>query len=279
MNEIFRFRRLPDDPLATYVMSEVNLPAPVWPGLWQGDYPDDPVLSPFLRYGVNNVDGEALAVWRALAWALTEGTQRWAIPTFDRDAAAEGLGVAREEVTMVSWEYKVDTAVAEFPGADRGFVPARSCVPVESDRWQRRHRHHAGLFALHDFADLTALELAVQFDSESEITLFGLAAGRTGADLAAGLDGPRPPRLADVLRPGDVFVDLTVFRDRFGDLDDPTSHLTVRSTEPLDERLAELVDHYHAAFGSYVRGVDQIHTFEDFGAAMDELLRPPTPTR
>ncbi|MGB2570946.1 hypothetical protein ACPFP2_21210 [Micromonospora citrea] len=278
MERFLRFEHAERDGVHTYVarVGEQDMPEPLWPGLWEQSYPTAPELSPYLRHGINNSCGEAPAVWRALAWALTEGTERHAIPCYYRDEAANLLGVDRATIRTVGWEYEVDVERADWPAADRGFVPARACVPLRPapDRWQRDHRERAGLFPLDTFAQLTALELAVGGDAASELTLFGLGgpAGRRSPGLADVLDRPDRPELRHLLRPGDVFVDLAVVRDY------PmgwTNYLTVKTLGPTD-RVWDLADHYSAAFRRYLAALPRIRTFEDFHAAIDELLAAPT---
>jgi hypothetical protein len=123
------------------------------------------------------------------------------------------------------------------------------------------------------FGELTALEHAVRGDASSEIALFGFNAGaKSDNTLAGALDQPSRLHLQEILRPGDVFVDLAVVRDRFLG---HTSYLTVKTTEPIDDRPHRLAEHYGTAFSRYVNSVDDTHTFEDFRDAMDTLLAPP----
>ncbi|GAA1810392.1 hypothetical protein GCM10009682_35050 [Luedemannella flava] len=260
------------DGLHTYVaaVSGADVPSPAWPGLWEQDYPTDPELSPFFRFGVNNVGGEALAVWRALAWALTEGRQRRATPSYYREKAALLLGVDRAAVPLVLWEYKVDAERDTWADADIGFVPARSCVRLQPppDPWEREHADFAGLFALTEFRQLTALDVAVSFDLSSEVTLFGVADPQR---LQTALAGVMRPCLAELLHPGDLVVDLSIVRDiEAGGM----SFLSVRSPEPL-AAVATLADHYSDAFRRYRDRVADLKTFDDFAAAMTELLAPP----
>jgi hypothetical protein len=209
------------------------------------------------------------------AWAITDGTCRSAVPAYYRDEAAQLLGVDRTGIRLVRWEYEVNVELADPVAADVGFVPARACVPIrpQPDEWQRLHQGFAGLFALRTFGELTALEHAVRGDASSEITLFGFNAGaKSDNTLAGALDQPSRLHLQEILRPGDVFVDLAVVRDRFLG---HTSYLTVKTTEPIDDRPHRLAEHYGTAFSRYVNSVDDTHTFEDFRDAMDTLLAPP----
>ncbi len=192
--------------------------------------------------------------------------------------SAELLGTTRADIPMVRWEYEVDVEAADTGAADVGFVPGRTCVPIrpEPDQWQQQHQRYAGLFPLDSFTDLTACELAVAMDATSEIALFGrhpAAPGETSLERA--LNQPDRPRLAMLLRPGDVFVDLAVMRDRFLGF---TSYFTVKATQPIGTRLATLVEHFEAAYRRYTAHVNELDTFDDFCTAMDTLLTPPQQT-
>jgi hypothetical protein len=208
LERFLRFEHEYRDGLHSYVIraDETDLPGPAWPGLWELDYPEEPDLNPWHRHAINNSDGEALAVWRALAWELTAGRSRFAIPAYYRDEAARFLGVDREAVRLVRWEYEVDVEQPEWLTADVGFVPARSCVPLRPapDPWQWDHAGFAGLFELASFRHLTDLDLAVAGDASSELTLFALRDPGRADFLAAALNQADRPFLADILQPGDI---------------------------------------------------------------------------
>lgn len=278
MQQFLQFTYCQRDDLHTYtiVAGDEETPGPVWPGLYQ-PFPEDRHLNPYWRHGINNYDGEALAVWRAVAWAITAGSHRFAIPVYYRDEAAALLGRSGA-TTMVRWEYRVDIEQSDPIVADRGFVPARACITFRpgGDQWQREHQGLAGLFAVRSFSELTALDLAVGNDARSEITLFGLGGGSAGAPcfdaLRDALNRRDRPHLAEILRAGEVFVDLTIARDRFvGN----TSYLTVKTVEPAHELVFGLADHYRNAYHRYVTRVDQLRSLADFHDAIEDLLTPP----
>jgi hypothetical protein len=273
-----RFERQHRDGLYCYVIraGDADLPGPAWPGLWEQDYPQDLDLNPWRRHAVNNSDGEALAVWRALAWAVTAGRSRFVIPTYYRDEAAELLNVDRAAVQLVRWEYEVDVERSEWLTADTGFVPARACVPLRPapTPWQRDHAGFAGLFEVASFRQLTDLDLAVGSDASSELTLFALSRSDRAGVLAAALDQTDRPYLADILQPGGVFVDLAVVRDRgFG----ATCYLTVKAPEAIEDA-DRLADHFSRAFRRYLDRVNQIQTLDEFHTAIEDLLTPPRTT-
>jgi hypothetical protein len=240
-----------------------------------GPYSVDPLANPWHRFGINNADGEDLAVWRALAWALTGGRERYALPVFDRDGVAAKLHVPRHDLVLVRWEYRVDVEQETPDEADLGFLPAKACVRIhpQPDAWELEHRDEAGLFQLSSFSDLTGVDLVLSRDVWSELGIFGLQIGIGGAErLIESLRAPEQPQLAQVLGPGDVFVDLAIVRDRFlGN----TSYFTLVSPAEMGARLAVLVDHYEAAFVRYADRAPGLKNFEAFAAAVEELLRGP----
>lgn len=80
--------------------------------------------------------------------------------------------------------------------------------------------------------------------------------------------------MAEVLRPGEMFVDLAVVRDRFLG---HTSYLIVKSAEPIDDRIHALTAHYLRAFNNYVTELRSVRTLSEFHAAIEKLLTvPPT---
>lgn len=277
MRHPIRFEPSVEDGLHTYVMSvdTDDTPESAWPGLWEQDYPENPHLNPYLRFGVNNGDGEGLLLWRAVAWAITRtAATRWAIPCWHRDFTAMQLGVSREHATLVDWEYEVLIHPDDEGRVDLGFVPARTGLSIRPapDDWERAHEHEAGLFRLNSFEDLTHLEHGTSNDAESEITIFGLA-NEDPSDLTKALRGARRPRLDEVLAPGDIFVDLTVVRDRFPDL---ASRLTVRSHTDIGAHVRDISETANSAYSNYLDGASQIKTFEQFSAAMVEMIGPLT---
>jgi hypothetical protein len=272
-DRFLRFAEERRDGLHAYVIVVPDgvMPVPIWPGLWQPAYPEDPDLNPYHRHAINNSDGEALAVWRALAWALTAGSSRLAIPAYYRDDAAALLGIDRATMSLVRWEYEVDVERNQWSDADHGFVPARACVPVRADPWQLDHAGFAGLFEVTEFRQFTALDRAVGFDTSSQLTLFGIGQpGRTDG-LRRALNRANRPYLAEILRPGDLFVDLAVVRDAGIGW---TSYLTVKTPQPIDE-VSWLADHYRSSFHRYLNHVDQLRTIHEFHTAIEELLAPP----
>ncbi|MEU7588848.1 hypothetical protein AB0A95_21435 [Micromonospora sp. NPDC049230] len=275
---ILRFDRDRRQGLHCYVMraDEADLPGPMWPGLWEQDYSESPDLNPWIRHAINNNDGEALAVWRTLIWELTEGRSRFATPAYYRDEAAQVLRIDREDIPLVRWEYEVDVERSEWPDADIGFVPARSCValPPATDSWQRDHAGFAGLFELTSQRDLTDLALAVAGDATSEITLFALAEAERARLLTRALNQRDRPGLTEILQPGDIFVDLAVVHDLGAGA---ASYLTIKAPEAIDD-VDHLAEHYSRAFRRYATQVNQIRTFDEFHHAIDDLLAPPRTT-
>lgn len=276
MSSLFEFEHLRVGELNWHVMHalDTDIVEPLWPGLWELEYGDEPERNPFLSFGVNNGEGESLAVWRALAWTMTEKTNRIGLPAYYRDDAARNLGLGKADAILVPWEYEVDLEHGDFSEANRGFVPARSCVQITPppETWERDHQGFAGLFELGTFADLTALEHAVGFDATSEISIFGLS-GRAATELAQVLRTQARPHLDEVLSEGDVFVDLSVTRDRF-----PGTHsfLCFAARRDLSAELAAKTDHFESQWATYSREVDGLTDLQDFTTAMTRLLQMPS---
>ncbi len=239
----------------------------VWRGLWDhAPYPDDPAVNPMDLFCIGNFAGERLAVWRAVAWAVTDGLHRCGVPRGARADATAGLGLDRETVRLMRWEYTVDVE-----DGDLGFVRARESVRRDPppDRWELDHRRLAGLFPLASFDELTTLDGTVFAGNAAQVTVFGLGGGGRFDELAGALNGEERPVLADVLRPGELFVCLSTVRD-------PAwigwrNTLTVRSLTETDavERVA---GRYRAAYRRYMDRLDGMRTLADFRDAAGDLL-------
>ncbi len=74
------------------------------PGLYQ-EWPRQE-RTPFTEFAINNCEQEEMAVYFGLAWHLTDGLARYAIPVWYRDSAARTTGKPYE---LVGWEYRVDS--------------------------------------------------------------------------------------------------------------------------------------------------------------------------
>ncbi|WP_433788855.1 hypothetical protein [Actinoplanes sp. CA-252034] len=274
LESFLRFEHAYHGGLHCYVVraGEADVPNPIWRGLWEQEYPDDADQNPWFRHAINNNDGEALAVWRALAWALTRGRSRFAIPAYYRDETAQRLGMTREAVRLVRWEYEVNVEEPDWPAADTGFVLARACVPLRPapDPWQREHAGFAGLFELLSFRHLTDFALTVSGDASSEITMFALRDPGRARSLASTLDQADRPALTEILQPGDIFLNLAVMHDLGAGA---ASYFTVKTPEAIDE-VDQLAGHFSEAFRRYASRAEEIRTFGEFHTAIDNLLAP-----
>lgn len=230
-----------------------------WPGLFQ-DWPPEP--TPFTEYAVNNNNMEEVAVYVGLAWRLTAGLARYAIPTYYREEAAQSLG---REPVLVDWEYEIES---EDPREvrDNGFVPGRSTAGGRRpDSWQDMHR--AGLFDLSTPRDLVRLLHAVVLDASSEITLFAVAPGPARQrDLVSSLSGSARPSLPSVIRDAEVFVDLTIGSD-LGYYD----AITVASHADLQPRIVALANDFARRIEAYESRLDSLSDMEAFLGAVPEL--------
>ncbi len=235
-----------------------------WPGLLESGRHDE---RPWQQFAVSGMKAEEVAVLSGLAWSLgTEGRRCFAIPTYWRDEAAKELGT---ECELVDWEFAVEADVEDPAARAVGFVPARTPLPsYGASDWQVSHEHNAGLFALADIADLVALLRGMIFqDAAIEVNLFFVRdEPRRRAELAAGLRGGDPPTLSALLRPGELFVDLSLGID-LGYVDG----LFVASHDDLDDVLTVQSAAYRNALSNYERSLDRINDGHAFLAALHEL--------
>lgn len=234
-----------------------------WPGLYQ-EWPEPP--TPWTEYAVNNNNTEEIAVYLGLIWRVTAGLARYGIATYYRDQAAAILG---QEPRLIDWEYEVAAEELDPRRRDRGFVPARSCVPIRPapTGWQREHAAQAGLFSITGPRDLAGLLQATLPDACAEVIIFGVGPGPgrlTG--LARSLSGATRPSLAAVLQPGDIFADLTIGVD-LGYYDS----ITIAAHADLTTRLGHLEDDYDQRIASYEAKAGGLPDIPAFLAAMPGL--------
>lgn len=244
---------------------------PVWRGLWEGAWPEEESgISPWRRFAINNQDGEALAVWRAFAWAMTPAPVRAVLPRYDRDQVTRCLDLQREAVPMVRWEYAIDYETHPFADANKGFEPARSSITIrpEPDAWELAHQHRAGLFELSGLDALHQVDIGVSFDVASELSLFGLL-NESFAGFRARLNDEHRPELADLLGSADSFAHLTVVRDRFLG---HHSYLALAAHGDRSERVAQTADTLRQRWQDYLDEVPGIESHEAFANAMERLL-------
>lgn len=214
-----------------------------WAGLYQ-EWPEEP--TPWTEYAVNNNNTEEIAVYLGLIWRVTEGLARYGIAAYYRDEAAARL---HQEPTLIDWEYDVDAEELDSGRRDHGFVPGRACVPFRPapTDWQSEHAAQAGMFSITEPRDLVRLLQATLLDASAEVIVFGVEPDpdRLTA-LARSLCGTTRPSLAAVLRPGDVFIDLTVGAD-LGYYDS----ITIASHADLTARLHQLAADYDQRIAGY----------------------------
>lgn len=266
---VFNFEHSYRDGIHHYATAgQVALDA-IWPGLWEMEYPGDRTLNPYLRFGINNGDGERLAVWRALSWAVTAGLERYAIPNYYGDDAVQTLGFDPSSVDHVDWDYDIDVSAPEatFQEADRGFVRACHVVPLRPDPtdWERATSGKARLVPVGRLEELLALGRVVS-EATSHITLFGLESTDRLPDLLEVLRSRRPPTVAKVLGVADVVVDTAIEHDGVG-----RSYLVVRSKREIHE-FENMVHSFEQRFQTYVERSSELESFDEFAAAIGDLL-------
>jgi hypothetical protein len=250
-------RRYAHTPGEAVVVDESN-----WPVLTDG-WPDDE-RTPYMRHAVNNNNTEEVAVYLGLIWQLTEGRSRYAIPCYYRDDATRALG---KGCLFVAWEYEVDAEEPDGDQRDKGFVPARACVPIrpEPTAYEWEHRAQAGLFRIDTYRELVCLTRATLGDASAEVCVFAVSDDRRD-ELVDALRGRRPPNLSELLGDGDLFIDLTIGVD-LGYYDS----LIVYSRADIAERLNRLAGEYEAAIAAYEAHVPNITTVEDMLRELDTL--------
>ncbi|MCF2531782.1 hypothetical protein [Yinghuangia soli] len=234
-----------------------------WAGLYEA-WPDaDTTPSP---WPINNAVPEELAVYAGLAWRLTDGFARYAIPGYYRDEAQRLL---QREPVFVDWEYEVDATGLTAETRDKGFVPARAMVRIrpKPTPWEREHAKHAGLFVLDSPRDLLSALRAVHGDASGAVTIFAVAPGAERfTRLVEALRGPECPRLADVLGEDGLLVDVT-FGEDLGNY----HSLTVASATDLGGTLDTLAAEYTRRVEAYEARVDEIADMAGFRRAMAQL--------
>ena len=221
---------------------------------------------PWTEYAVNNNNTEEIAVYLGLIWRVTDGLARCGIPAYYRDEAA---AILHQEPMLIDWEYHVASGELDPRRRDHGFVPGRSCVPIRPapTGWQSEHAAQAGMFSITELRHLTGLLRATLLDASAEVVLFAVEPGpdRLTA-LMRSLSGAIRPSLATVLRPGDVFIDLTVGVD-LGYYDS----VTVASHEGLTARLRHLAEDYDQRIADYEAKGGGLPGIPAFLAAMPGL--------
>lgn len=275
MAGLFEFERYGQGGLIWHVVTaDDELAGPCWPGLWEQTYPDrDDGHNPYWRFGVNNADGEVLAMWRALAWVITDAPVRAVLPHYDRDHVASYLSVDRARLAFIRWQYEIDYETFPFPDANHGFVPARSSIPMSPPPtdWERAHKHLAALFPVSGLDMLHRIDAAISFDVASEMSVLGIAE-HSFADLQGLLLSDNRPDLADVLGENGVLAHLTIVRDRFLG---HHSYLAIAAKRDLSTTLDSLNAAYTTKWHQFQEETKRIESFDDFANAVEQLVAPP----
>jgi hypothetical protein len=234
-----------------------------WGGLHQ-EWPEEP--TPWTEYAVSNDKTEEISVYLGLIWRVTAGLDRYGIATYYRDEAA---AILHQEPMLIDWEYEVAADEVDTGRRDHGFVPGRSCVPIRPapTPWQSEHAAQAGMFSIAEPRDLVGLLQATLLDASAEVIMVGVEPGpdRLTA-LTRSLSGANRPSLADVLRSGDVFTDLTVGVD-LGCYDS----ITIASPADLTARLHHLAADYDQRIAGYEATAGGLPGIPAFLAAMQDL--------
>lgn len=101
------------------------------------------------------------------------------------------------------------------------------------------------------------------------MTVFGLAGDDRFDALAEALNAPTCPVLAEILRPGEVFVSLATVRD--ARMTHWINSLTVKTLAETDIAYRAAA-HYTTAYRRYLHELGSMRTLTDFSSAAAELL-------
>ena len=128
-----RFDHEHRDGLHVYVArpTEAELPGPAWTGLWERDYPEEPHRNPWRRYAINNNDGEALAVWRALTLSTPSGLRPTSGSSLAEPASPCGHGrISGNAIAPGSLACSNSTAVRKGTNSDERMDAVGDCHPA-----------------------------------------------------------------------------------------------------------------------------------------------------
>jgi hypothetical protein len=222
---------------------------------------------PWDQYNVGSQFLEEMVVYQGMCWRIAQEQHLdcYAIPSYYRDEAATLL---KKAFDFIAWEYRV---IAEDPHyiEDQGFIPARSAIPLKPppSRWQRQHRHQAGLFHIETFADLVTLQKARLRDASSEITLFCMQPDRKPA-LLAFLNTPEVPQLAQFLAPDEFFIDLVIGIDMFY-----YDSLLIKTVGDSTQYIDALAQEYDQAIERFEAHVDSVRDMEAYLRLLSQLAQ------
>jgi hypothetical protein len=236
-----------------------------WSGLF-GEWPERGP-TPFTEYAVNNNNCEEVALYLGLIWRLTSDLAVYGVPRYDRDQAMRAAGAP---FALIRWEYEVENEVGESLGEVRGYVPARSAVRVSPppSPWEAEHAGDAGFFALPVFSVFRDVLQGLFADASAELNVYALTPQHQKVvKLVDALQGTQTPRLAALLRDGEMLIDLSVGVDaEYKDL------IVIRSLGDVSDRLDPLVREYESAIAAYEAHVDEISSVDEFNARIGNLL-------
>jgi hypothetical protein len=238
-----------------------------WSGLDEQRIPrDDDDRNPFLRFAVNSNNQEEVAVYLGIAWALTAGTERYAIPTWSRDDVAGHL--RRDDFDLVRWEYAIEPEESSWPDRDRGFVTPGNPLPLRPPptEWQQEHHDEAGLFGVPDLPGLTAMTAVTLTAAWGDVNLFGLADTARYHRLVELLRTATPPAVGQLLGPSDVLVVITVGVD-LGFYDS----LYAVAAGDLRRDWSTIIESFRRRVEAYEATVDSVRSVEQLFAALSWL--------
>jgi hypothetical protein len=204
---------------------------------------------PYWEYGGH--DDQIVIV--GLAWALTENTERYVIPHLNWKNASEAAGA--HSVDHVLWEY-----------SNGAFTEARSWEPTEPPNkppWTRQ-LDYTGFFPVESLPELSYVYRELAGEAK-RVNLFGLTDASRYAEIAQRLNAPTTPEMADLLGPGDWFIDLTwgysYEIDRF----------TVATQAGGESRFEAVINTFRERIDDYEQSLEDIENLPDYMTALARL--------
>ena len=225
-------------------------------------------FKPHELYNVSGLSPVHNAIYLGLAWRITQGLDRFGIPTWTRDDASDETG---KSFDFVKWEYSTNV---DGKILDQGFIPASSSPgPIDPhsdtylDVWKYEHRNLAGLFSLESFVEFVGIQKPSLVEAFSETNYFALESNKSLEGLVAALNSNTRPELADILGANDIFIDLFVGLD----MGYPDSVL-IKSKRNLKPQLNMLVNEYQVSIEKFEARMADIYEMNDFTKAITELV-------
>lgn len=269
----FVFEKRTEDDLYVYHYDPrgADLFQETWPGL-HTDWPEDRAMDTRIgELGYYRCACHVAAVYLGLAWRLSRGLTRFAIPLF----RGYDIGRARNvPFDRVRWEYELLAEEMVGPTKDNGFVRAQSPYsgswfrnPLRPFHLKPRGPNQAALLEVRSFADFFGFYDYLFNDASAEMNLFCLATDpdrRTA--LVETLQSKQKPTLAAILEPGELLIDITI-AEKLGYFDS----ILIKSASDIGPELDELVAWYSRTISDYEARAAHIRDWDEFFSVLEHL--------